>query len=136
MSRLEDLAVGDELPGFEREINSLQMFRFSAITWNPHKIHYDRTHAQTEGHPDILVQAHLHGALLQELAMDLAGTDGRLNNISWRNVGRATAEATLYVGGEVRGVDETEGRVTLEIWTESNEERCAQGTATVELAQE
>ena len=32
----------------------VQLFRFSAITFNPHRIHYDRTYAmEVEGYPDL-----------------------------------------------------------------------------------
>lgn len=136
MSALDDLDVGDNLSEFETDVNSLQLFRFSAITWNPHRIHYDRTHAQKEGHPDILVQAHLHGALVQKLLMDWIGPKGQLLELSWRNVGRATADSTLFVGGEITAIDESNGTVDLKVWTESNEETCAQGSATVRLGEE
>ena len=49
------------------EPTTLQLFRFSAATWNPHLIHYDREYAQTEGYPDVLVQSHLHGCFLVEV---------------------------------------------------------------------
>ena len=44
------------------------LFRFSALTYNGHKIHYDRDYAtQVEGYPGLLV----HGPLLATLLMDL-----------------------------------------------------------------
>lgn len=129
MSRLDDLSEGENLPGFERELSSLQLFRFSAITWNPHRIHYDREHAQDEGHSDILVQAHLHGALLQELVLSWAEPEGHLAELSWRNIGRATAESTLSVQAEVADIDQGDGTVTVDVWTENDGQRCAEGTA-------
>jgi hydroxyacyl-ACP dehydratase HTD2-like protein with hotdog domain len=133
MTRLEDIDVGDELPTFVEDINTIQLFRFSAITWNPHRIHYDRTHAQAEGHPDILVQAHFHGALVQRLLMDWAGPEGQIVELSWRNVDRATADTPLVVGGEVTAVSDATGTVQLDVWTKSDENLCAQGAATVRL---
>lgn len=35
------------------------LFRFSALTYNAHRIHYDRPYAEAEGYPDLLVHAPL-----------------------------------------------------------------------------
>jgi 3-methylfumaryl-CoA hydratase len=44
------------------------LFRYSALTFNAHKIHYDREYARTqEGYPGLVV----HGPLLATLLMDL-----------------------------------------------------------------
>ena len=44
------------------------LFRFSAVSWNAHRIHYDRRFAtEVDGHPDLVV----HGPLLAALLADL-----------------------------------------------------------------
>jgi len=44
------------------------LFRFSALTYNGHRIHYDRPYAtRAEGYPDLVV----HGPLLALLALEL-----------------------------------------------------------------
>jgi 3-methylfumaryl-CoA hydratase len=44
------------------------LFRFSALTYNGHRIHYDRDYATTtEGYPDIVI----HGPLMALLALEL-----------------------------------------------------------------
>ena len=44
------------------------LFRFSALTYNAHRIHYDQPYAtQAEGYPDLVV----HGPLLALLALEL-----------------------------------------------------------------
>ena len=44
------------------------LFRFSALTYNAHRIHYDRAYAtQVEGYPDLVV----HGPLMALLALEL-----------------------------------------------------------------
>lgn len=44
------------------------LFRFSALTFNAHRIHYDRTYATTaEGYPGLVVQGPLIALLLMEL---------------------------------------------------------------------
>jgi 3-methylfumaryl-CoA hydratase len=55
----------------ERTLDARQLFRFSALTFNTHLIHYDREWArQVEGLPDLLV----HGPLTRILLMDAART--------------------------------------------------------------
>ena len=49
----------------ERTATHLQAFLFSAATWNPHRIHYDRDYARdVDGYPGLVT----HGPL-QALAM-------------------------------------------------------------------
>lgn len=131
MSPSRDLAVGDELPPLSVEPCRPQLFRYSATTWNAHRIHYDPEHAKAEGHPDVLVQAHLHGAFVQRLLMDWLGTDGRLTELSWQNVGRAVPEEELAVGARVTAVEGD--RVEFEVWTANDRGRCAEGAAAVVL---
>jgi hydroxyacyl-ACP dehydratase HTD2-like protein with hotdog domain len=129
-----DLDEGDELPTLEKEPTRPQLFRYSASTWNAHRIHYDPEYAkEVEGHPDILVQSHLHGAVIQELVMDWLGDDGRLVGLSWSNVGRAVPGQTLRVGASVAEIDTENRRVRFDAWTETDEGRAAEGSATVDL---
>lgn len=100
------------------------------MTWNPHRIHYDPEYARdVEGHPDVLVQAHFHGAVIQELLMDWLAVDGRLVELSWQNVGRAVPDQPLSVYAEVTDVDD--GRIEFDVWTTSDDNRCAEGEAAV-----
>ena len=47
------------------------LFRFSAVTFNPHRIHYDHPYATgTEGYPHLLVHGPLAALLLCDLARD------------------------------------------------------------------
>lgn len=108
---LRQFEVGDELPELVRTLTRVQLFRYSAATWNAHRIHYDRPYAEEEGYPDVLVQSHLHGAFLTQLCTDWAGEDGRLASLE--------VSVRLYaVPGERLTC---RGRVTVE--EESGDER-------------
>lgn len=49
------------------EPTEVLLFRYSALTFNGHRIHYDRQYAQgTEGYPDLVV----HGPLIATLLLD------------------------------------------------------------------
>jgi len=48
--------------------DAVTLFRFSALTFNPHRIHYDRAYArEVEGYPGLVV----HGPLVQTCLIDL-----------------------------------------------------------------
>lgn len=49
--------------------DAISLFRYSALTFNPHRIHYDRTYAMSvEGYPGLVV----HGPYSQQCLIDLA----------------------------------------------------------------
>jgi 3-methylfumaryl-CoA hydratase len=55
------------------------LFRYSALTFNGHRIHYDRRHAtETEGYPGLVV----HGPLIATLLVDLLRRNLPETNIS------------------------------------------------------
>lgn len=128
---LTDVDVGDRLPTLEKSITRPQLFRYSAITWNAHRIHYDPEFARHDSHPDVLVQQHLHGAIIQELVMDWLGDDGFFESLHWRNVDVATPDQTLYAEAEVAAIDADAGRVELDVWTRTDDAKCATGTVNV-----
>ena len=50
------------------EVNPVLLFRFSALTYNAHRIHYDRDYARAEGYPGLLVHGPLQALLMAEQA--------------------------------------------------------------------
>lgn len=56
-------------------VDSPRLFRFSAITFNAHKIHYDRPYARdVEHYPDLVIHGPLQAMLLMQVAVDTHGT--------------------------------------------------------------
>ena len=55
--------VGDLLPPLRHTTTTFQLFRYSAVTWNPHRIHFDETYAREEGHGGLALHSHLRAAL-------------------------------------------------------------------------
>jgi len=54
----------------------VDLFRFSAVTYNGHRIHYDQRYATTvEGYPDLVVHGPLIALKLLDLAQRTAGRD-------------------------------------------------------------
>lgn len=56
------------------EVPATLLFRYSALTFNAHRIHYDRDYAtQVEGYPGLMVHGPLQATLLLNFATDIAG---------------------------------------------------------------
>ncbi|MDC7785159.1 MaoC family dehydratase N-terminal domain-containing protein [Rhodoplanes sp. TEM] len=106
-------APAEELPEpTDRESfvpDPVMLFRYSAITFNAHRIHYDAPYAQgEEGYPNLVVNGGLTALKLGELAKrNLPG--GRLGRISLRN------ERPFFLGrkAELRSRWEPDGRLSL-----------------------
>jgi len=132
------LLVGAALEPVAYTTSSVMVFRYSAATWNTHRIHYDKAYALAEGYPDVLVQSHLHGAFLARYCGDWAGEEGRLLELGLRVRRFAIAGETLTVAGVVGSLERIGGdraEVTLEL-TEtrgSDLETCVTGTARIDV---
>ena len=59
------------------------LFRFSALTFNAHRIHYDLPYAKGEGYPALVVHGPLTAVLLADLATAETGAQ-RLTHFSFR----------------------------------------------------
>lgn len=97
-------SVGDALAELVVNPSPITLFRFSAVTWNPHRIHYDAGYAATEGYPNVLVQSHLHGSFIAECALRWCGAGWALVGLSWKNRGVAFASDRLTLTGHVESV--------------------------------
>ncbi|MDE2404601.1 MAG: MaoC family dehydratase N-terminal domain-containing protein [Sphingomonadales bacterium] len=93
-------APAPEAP-WRREVmpDAVLLFRYSALTMNGHRIHYDRPYAQQEeAYPALVVHGPLQATLLAEAA---AGTLGRpLRTFAFRGMVPAFDGLPLYVCGE------------------------------------
>ena len=134
----KDLRVGAVLDPASNETSIVQVFRYSAATWNTHRIHYDKDYATTEGYPGVLVQSHLHGAFLTKYCTDFVGRDARLVDLSLRVKKFAVAGETLTVVGTVNAVRPDEsGRALVDLelveTRGSDNETCVEATATLDV---
>lgn len=132
----EDVSVGTALPPLAKVPTTVQLFRYSAVTWNAHRIHYEQAYAEAEGHPGVLVQAHLHGAFLLQTIMAWMGRRGRILNFGWSNRGRAIPGDTLTCTGRVTAKRVQDGQHVVELELEERNQRgelCAPAKATVAL---
>ena len=112
----EDVRLGDELPGHVLTVDPVQMFFFSAATFNGHRIHYDwRWATEVEGYADLVVHGPLQAALLGKTLTDWIGGRGRLLRFATENRGSALVSDSLRFGGRVVGIHEEADLQTVDV---------------------
>lgn len=126
--------VGDVLPTLQKVPNEVALFVFSAATWNPHRIHYDRDYAHAEGHRDVVVQGSLQANWIVE-ALSSWAPAATLLSFSSRNVATGYVNDTFVVHGRVSEVHDApeDMRVVVQFEVRADEHVTAVGTATVRL---
>jgi 3-methylfumaryl-CoA hydratase len=99
----------------------LLLFRYSALTFNGHRIHYDRPHATTtEGYPGLVVHGPLQAALLLNFAAELRGTQPA--RFSFRGL------APLF-DGEPFTLNATRQGDAMRLWTAKSGATCMSAEA-------
>lgn len=102
------------------------MFRFSALTFNAHMIHYNEAWARNvEGHPRVVVHGPLNLILMMDYFRDVYGKEAR--EVSYR------ALSPLYAGDKycvqtVYTADVEGGMKVWEIAVARGTEICMKGT--------
>jgi 3-methylfumaryl-CoA hydratase len=103
---------------WSREIvpDDVLLFRYSALTFNGHRIHYDRRYVTgVEGYPGLIV----HGPLIATLLVDLARRkrpDAQLRGFSFKAV-RPTFDLHPF---RVNGIPSADGR-SAQLWAQDHE---------------
>jgi 3-methylfumaryl-CoA hydratase len=124
-----EAATGPEWPMSRQvEVNTLLLFRYSALTFNGHRIHYDRPYAMdVEGYPGLVV----HGPLLATLLMDLVRRemhDARVTGFSFKAMRPVFDIDSLRVSGRL-----AEGGRRIELMAQNGKQQVAM-QAIAELA--
>ncbi|MEG0974366.1 MAG: MaoC family dehydratase N-terminal domain-containing protein [Comamonas sp.] len=121
--------AAEKTAAWSREINAdpVMLFRYSALTANGHRIHYDRTYVtQEEGYPGLIV----HGPLIATLLIDLLRRhmpEAVITDFSFKAV-RPTFDLHPFT---VLGQPSADGK-TVQLWAHDHEGWLTmQGTATV-----
>jgi 3-methylfumaryl-CoA hydratase len=85
--------------------DAVQLFRYSALTFNGHRIHYDRDYVtREEGYPGLVV----HGPLIATLLIDLVRRNApavRISEFSFRAVSPLFDGNAMSVNATPPGVD-------------------------------
>jgi hydroxyacyl-ACP dehydratase HTD2-like protein with hotdog domain len=104
---------GDVLPPLRHTATPLQLFRYSAVTWNPHRIHFDERYAREEGHDRIALHSHLRAALALRCVTEGLGPEWQLAKVTYRLRKPVYAPADLAYTARIAAVDDVS--MTLEL---------------------
>jgi acyl dehydratase len=132
----DGVAVGDQIPPLVKHPTPMQLFMFSASTWNRHLIHYNTEFAISDGLKNVAVHRALIGGFLAQMLSDWLGDAGTIGNIGWSVRGSAAIDRPLTLRGEVVEKREEDGQRLLacQIRAENHEnETIAPGTALVRI---
>jgi hydroxyacyl-ACP dehydratase HTD2-like protein with hotdog domain len=135
MARIDEISVGDKLPEFRHETDTVGQFLYNAALWNAHRIHFDYPYAtEEENYPGLVVAGPLMGDWLSQCVLEWLGGDGRLLRFEYSNRRAAFVGDVLLSRGAVRDVDQATGTATvdLEIVSESGDQ-LTPGSAVVEF---
>jgi 3-methylfumaryl-CoA hydratase len=98
-------------------VDPVVLFRFSALTYNAHRIHYDSAYAAEEGYPDLVVHGPLQALLMGEL-IRRGGASMRGQEFAYRLVAptfgaqRLTITTDTHRLGVTAQVRDQGGRIT------------------------
>ena len=82
--------------------DEVSLFRYSAVTFNGHRIHYDYPYVTgTEGYPGLVVHGPLQASLLVNLACEIRGTAPR--TFGYRGLRPLFAPASVQIEGRESG---------------------------------
>jgi len=100
----------DEVWDWHHELlpDSRMLFRFSALTYNTHRIHYDREYATgVEGYPGLVVHGPLQAVALAQLCRDSL-EDRTIATFHFRAVRPAFDSAPIHLRGRMNDEDSVE----------------------------
>jgi hydroxyacyl-ACP dehydratase HTD2-like protein with hotdog domain len=97
--------VSDTLEPLKHSATALQLFRYSAVTWNPHRIHFDEPYAREEGHRGLALHSHLRAALALRCVTEGLGPQWRVTKFAYRLRRPVYAPADLAYTARVAATD-------------------------------
>ena len=111
----------------EMTVDAAMLFRFSAVTFNSHRIHYDRTYASTEeGYPALVVHAPLVAMLLLQLVR--RNTGKRVNRFEYRAMAPLFDGQPFQLSAVEEGIDSvnmqvlrSDGKIAAHAWCITSE---------------
>jgi hydroxyacyl-ACP dehydratase HTD2-like protein with hotdog domain len=109
--------AGDLLPPLRHTATPLQLFRYSAVTWNPHRIHFDERYAREEGHAGLALHSHLRAALALRCVTEGLGPEWQIEKVTYRLRKPIYAPTDLTYTARVSAADGD--RMTLELIEET-----------------
>ena len=130
----EDITTGMKLVPLVKKPTKVNLFRFGAVTWITHRIHFDSDFARSLGLKDVIVHGPLQTCYLIQMITDWLGENGTVGKVSYRHHRPAFAGDVLMCTGVVKDkrIEGGKGCLEIELLVENqNKEKLTSGTALV-----
>lgn len=117
----DEIREGDEIPPLVKRPTYIQLFMFSAITWNRHLIHYNSEFARHDGLPDVATHRALIGNFLAQMLSDWLAQSGKITRVEWSVRSTAVPGDSLTCRGKVlqKRIEGADKLAECEIWVEN-----------------
>ena len=133
---IEDVRVGDQLPGFELELGWTKMAEQVSGSQDFYPVHHDPGFAAEAGHESIFYNTGFTQAALCRVITDWTGPEGWLRKFRFEMRRMLVPDDVVQARGKVidKRVDDDGGELDLEVWLETERSGVTTpGWATVRL---
>ncbi len=120
----EDIAVGQELPGFPLDITPKRLFLQISGSQDWYPLHFDPAFARKAGHQELFMNTGFIQAALVRVVTDWMGDEGFLRKLRFEMRRQQRPGDTMLCRGGVTAKYErdAEGWLELDVWAENERE--------------
>ena len=111
----QQIGVGQSLPEQAHTFTEVDLVAYGAATWDWHRLHYDKAHAQSMQLPGVLIDGQAFGAVFAREAMRWAGPTAFIQRMGLKMKSMAFAGDHLVARGHVTAIDERAGLWVVQI---------------------
>ena len=111
----QQIGVGQCLPEHAHTFTEVDLVAYGAATWDWHRLHYDKAHAQSMQLPGVLIDGQAFGAVFAREAMRWAGPTAFIQRMGLKMKSMAFAGDHLVARGHVTAIDERAGLWVVQI---------------------
>jgi hypothetical protein len=111
--RFDDLKVGDELPELVLDVTATLVVAGALASRDFTPVHHDKTHAQSQGLSDVIMNAMTTNGLLGRYLTDWAGPDAAIRGIALKLGVPNVPGERMKLSGRVTAKDERSGVVKV-----------------------
>jgi acyl dehydratase len=111
--RFDDLKVGDELPELVLDVTATLVVAGALASRDFTPVHHDKTHAQSQGLSDVIMNAMTTNGLLGRYLTDWAGPDAMIRGIALKLGVPNVPGERMKLSGRVTAKDERSGVVKV-----------------------
>jgi acyl dehydratase len=113
--RCTEIAVGDELPGFDLPVTSTVIVAGAIASRDFMPAHHDSTFAKAQGAPDLFMNILTTNGYISRFVTDWAGPEAMIRNIKIRLGAPAIPGQPLRFSGQVTGTSQEAGECLIEL---------------------